>query len=48
MQSVFKHQYLHMFGIKLNIYMSNFDQLEVVGRCSETQLQVSGNLNKIT
>ena len=37
-----------MFGPKLNIYMSNFHQLEVVGRGSETQLQVGENLKKIT
>ena len=35
-----------MFGLKLNI--SNFHQLEVVDRGSETQLQVVENLNKIT
>ena len=28
--------------------MSNFHPLEVVGRGSETQLQVGGNLNKMT
>ena len=28
--------------------MSNFQPLEVVGRGSETQLQVSENLNKLT
>ena len=28
--------------------MSNFQQLEVVGRGSETQLQVAENLNKLT
>ena len=34
-----------MFGLKLN--MSNFYPIEVVGRGSETQLQVGGNLNEI-
>ena len=28
--------------------MSNFQPLEVVGRGSEAQLQVGGNLNKLT
>ena len=37
-----------MFGLKLNKYMRNFHPLEVVGRGSETQLQVGENLNKIT
>ena len=36
-----------MFGRKLTD-MANFHPLEVVGRGSETQLQVGGNLNKIT
>ena len=35
-----------MFGLKLNIF-GNFHQLEVVGRGSETQLQVGENLNTI-
>ena len=30
------------------IYISNFQPLEVVGRGSETQLQVGENLNKVT
>ena len=35
-----------MFGHKLNkIYMSNFHPLEVVGRGSETQLQVDEKIN---
>ena len=34
-----------MFRLKLN--MSNFHRIEVVGRCSETQLQVGENLNEI-
>ena len=29
-----------MFSLKLNKYISNFQPLEVVGRGSETQLQV--------
>ena len=38
-----------MFGLKLNKYdMSNFYSLEVVGRGSESQLQVSKNLNYLT
>ena len=38
-----------MFGLKLNkINVSNFHPLEVVGRGSETQLQVGENLNKLT
>ena len=43
----FKHQYLQMFGLTLNEYMSNFHPLEVVGRGSETQLQVGENLGYI-
>ena len=35
-----------MLNLKKN--MSNFHPLEVVGRGSETQLQVGENLNKIT
>ena len=46
-QFKFKHQDLQMFGPELN-YMSNFLPLEVVGRGSETQLKVCGNLYKIT
>ena len=30
------------------IFVSNFHPLEVVGRGSETQLQVGENLNKLT
>ena len=37
--------HLQMFGLKLNKYMSNFHPLEVVGRGSETQLQVGEKLN---
>ena len=33
-----------MFGLKLNKY-DNFHPLEVVGRASETQLQVGENSN---
>ena len=39
---MFKHQELYMFVIKLK-NMSNFHPLEVVGRGSETQLQVGEN-----
>ena len=39
-----------MFGLKLNMLtnMSNFHPLEVMGRGSETQLQVGENVNEIT
>ena len=41
-----EHQDLQMIGLKLNkINMSNFYPLKVVGRGSETQLQVAENLN---
>ena len=43
---LFKHQDLQMFAIKLT-NTSNFYPLEVVGRGSETQLQVGENLNDI-
>ena len=43
MKLVFKQQNLQMVGIKLNTYLSNFHQLEVVGRGS-----VGWNLKKIT
>ena len=43
-----KHQDLQVFGPKLDKYdTSIFHPLEVVGRGSETQLQVGENLNKI-
>ena len=42
---VFKHQDFKMFGLKLYKY-SSFHPLEVVGRGSETQLQVVENLTK--
>ena len=42
MKRVFKHQYWQMLGVKLT-NMSNFHPLEVVGRVSETQLQVGEN-----
>ena len=36
-----KHQDFQMFGLKLlQIIMTNFNPLEVVGRASEIQLQV--------
>ena len=39
---MFKHKDLQMFGRKIKKNMTNFHQLEVVGRVSETQLQVDG------
>ena len=46
---MFKHQDLQMLGHKIiEPNKSNFHPLEVVDRVSETQLQVGGNLNKIT
>ena len=45
---MFKHQHFQMFDLELNIHMSNFHPLEVVGRGSETQLHVGENLNCIT
>ena len=42
--SVFKNQDLQVSGPKLNKYLSNFHPLEVMGRGSETQLQVGENL----
>ena len=47
MKCVFKHQHLQIFGLKLNEYMGNSHPLEVVGRGSETQLQVGENLNDL-
>ena len=47
MNYVFKHQDLQIFVLKLNKYPGNFQPLEVVGRGSETQLQVAENLNKL-
>ena len=44
MKWVFKHQDFKMFGLKL--YKYSFHPLEVVGRGSETQLQVAENLTK--
>ena len=43
MKLVFKYRGLQMFSLKLT-NMSNFHPLEVVGRSSETQLQVGQNL----
>ena len=41
------HQDLQIVVLKLNrLNMSNFQPLEVVGRGSETQLQVAENVNK--
>ena len=48
MKYAFEHRYLELFGLKLNTYLSSFQPLEVVGRYSETQLQVGEKLNKIT
>ena len=42
-----KHQNLLIFVLKLNKY-SNVQPLEVVGRGSETQLQVGENFNNLT
>ena len=47
MKYVSKHQDSQIFGLQLNKYMGNFQPLEVVGRGSETQLQVADNLNKL-
>ena len=47
MKCVSKHQDSQIFGLQLNKYMGNFQPLEVVGRGSETQLQVADNLNKL-
>ena len=44
MKCVCKHKYLQIRVLKLN-KMCNFQVLEVVGRGSETQLQVAENLN---
>ena len=44
MKSVFKHQDLQENGLKFNNII-NFHPLEVVGRGSETQLQVGEKLN---
>ena len=41
---VYKHKYFQIYGFKLN----NFYSLEVVGRKSETQLQVGENSKHIT
>ena len=43
---MFKYQDLQMLGLKLNKYYVFFHSLEVVGRGSETQLQV-GEKNKL-
>ena len=42
---VSKHQHVQMLSVKLN--KSNLHSLEVVGRGSETQLQVGENLNDL-
>ena len=48
MKFVSKDQDLQICVLKLNNYICNFQPLEVVGRGSETQLQVAENLNKLT
>ena len=47
---MFKHRDFLMFGLKLlQIYLTIFHPLEVVGRGSETQLQVGENyISKVT
>ena len=45
MKCTAKHQDLQMFVLKLDKYMCNFYPTDVVGRGSETQLQVGENLN---
>ena len=44
MKLAFKHQDLQMFVLKIT-NISSFHPLEIVGRGSETQFQVGGNLN---
>ena len=44
MKYVSKHQDLQVFVLKLNTY---FQRPDIVGRGSETQLQVGENLNKL-
>ena len=46
MKCVSKHQYLQIFVLKSNT-MSDFQQLEVADRDSDTQLQVAEILNKL-
>ena len=45
MERVCKHQDSQIFGLKLDIISSIFHPIKVVGRGSETQLQVGENLN---
>ena len=46
MKLVFKHQYLQLFGHKLNKYVYvYFHSLEIVSRSCETQLKEGENLN---
>ena len=47
MKCVLKHQDLQMFGFRLNKYRVIFHQLEIVGRGSDTQLQVGENLERL-
>ena len=46
---MFKRLYLEKFGLKKLTNIKNlFYPLEVVGRGSDTQVQVGANLNKLT
>ena len=45
---MFKYNNLQMFGLKLNRDVSYFHPLVVVGRGSETQLEVDENSNYLT
>ena len=46
MKRVLEHQYLQMFGLKLNTtFIVNRHSLKLVGRSSETQPQLSENLD---
>ena len=45
---MFNQQYLRMVGLKLKQIRVIFKNLEVVGRDSETQLQVGENVDKLT
>ena len=46
MKRVFRNQHLQMFGLKLNKHQL-FSSSWIVGRDSETQVQVSRNINCI-
>ena len=47
MKCVSKDQYLQIFVLNLQFFISNFQSFEVVGRGSETQLQKAENWNYI-